>query len=344
MLQPIEPSSKSYSYANDISRYIRVIQSIACYETPVQQLKRIERLKEELHNSETSQHAAFQLEAIGKPGIEALQHALQSPDRYVRFNAATTLAYLGDSTPAKELAAISLDERAFRIYTLNALSVMKNDLEAEYYLQELLHAPSAEIRYGAFRALEHRNPLDQTIRGELLRGQFKYHGINSPAAPMVHLTTRKQPEIVLFGTDTVLHQPFALEAGPAIYVNGQMPDNVVITRFATAGIGLDEKRTVSNRLDEIIRAVVDLGGTYPDVVQMLRQADREKRLSCRLEIDCLPEANRVYRRSGDDVEVASEEEKSKSIWERMNPKNIFVPNPGEKSSDYTGTINTSSRD
>ena len=334
------------SYVNNVSRYIRVIQSIAFYETPVQQLKRIERLKEELQNPETAMQAAFQLEAIGKPGIEALQQALQNPDREVRFYAATALAYLGDSTPAKELAEITLEERAFRVYALDALSVMKNDLEAEYYLQELLHVPSAEIRYGAFRALEHRNSQDQTVRGELLGGQFKYHGINSHAAPMVHITTHKQPEIVLFGTDTVLHQPFALEAGAAIYVNGQMPGNVVITRFAAAGFGLDEKRTVSNRLDEIIRAVVDLGGTYPDVVQLLRQAEREKRLSCRLENDCLPEANRVYRRSGGDEELASseEEEKSKSIWERMKPKNIFAPNPGEKSSDYAGTVNASSRD
>ena len=331
------------SYANDIPRYIRVIQAIACYETPVQQLKRIERLKEELHYSKTSQHAAFQLEAIGKPGIEVLQQALQNPNRDIQLHAATALAYLGDSTPAKVLAEISIEERAFRVYALNALSVMKNDLEAEYYLQELLHTPSAEIRYGAFRALEHRNSLDQTIRGELLGGQFKYHGINSRAAPMVHLTTRKQPEIVMFGTDVVLRQPFALDAGAAIYVNGQAPGNVVITRFAT--VGLDEKRSVSNRLDEIIRAVVDLGGTYPDVVQMLRQADRDKRLSCRLEIDCLPEANRVYRRSDGDAELALEEEKkSKSTWERLNPKNIFAPNPGEKSSDYTGTVNTSSRD
>jgi len=312
------------SYANDVPRYVRVIQSIACFETAAQQLSRIERLKEEILQPAASQEAAFQLEAIGKPGIEALQQALRSPNMEVQFHAATSLAYLEESggTSAKVLAAIAQMEPAFRIYALNALSVMKNDLEAEARLQELLHVPSRETRYGAFRALKNRNPMDQTIRGELLGGQFSYHGITSRTDPMVHITMQKYPEVVLFGSDIFLRQPFALEAGAVLYVNGQTPGSVVVTRFVPSGV--DEKRTVSNRLDEIIRAVVDMGGTYPDVVQMLRQAEREKVLSCRLEIDCLPEANRVYRRSGDSEELdVVETEQPKSFLDRLKPKNIF---------------------
>lgn len=335
------------AYANDIPRYIRVIQSIVFLEQQVQQLQRIERLKEELLHPDTAEQAAFQLEAIGKAGIEALQQALRSPNIVVRFHASTALAYLGDSTSAKVLAEIAQSERAFRAYALNALSVMKNDLEAESYLQDLLHVPSAETRYGAFRALKNRNPLDHTIRGEILGdrfGQFSYHSITTQTAPMVHITSEKYPEIVLFGANITLKQPFVLDAGPTIYVNGQTPGKVVITRLVTLGIG--ENRTVSNRLDEIIRAVADMGGTYPDVVQLVRQADVMRVLSCRLEMNCLPEPNRLYQRSNDnDPDAAVEElEKPKSFWERWNPKNIFTPNPGEKTSDYIGTVNTSSRD
>ena len=332
------------SYANDIPRYVRVIQSIACYETPAKQIRRIERLKEELLVPATSQHAAFQLEALGKAGIVPLQQALRSPDMEVRFHAATSLAYLGDSTPAKVLTEAARVEPAFRVYALNALSVMKNDLEAETHLRELLHVPSAETRYGAFRALKYRNPRDQTIRGEILGGQFSYHGINSSTVPMVHITTKKQPEVVLFGTDIFLRQPFAFDAGPFIYVNGQAQGEVVVSKFVKSGV--DEERRVSNRLDAVIRAVADLGGTYPDVVQLLRQADAQGVLSCRLAINCLPEAERTYRRNGSDSELAEEEEeeKPKSFWSRLNPRNIFSPNPGEKSSDYMGTVNTSVRD
>jgi hypothetical protein len=331
------------TYANDVPRYIRVVQSIMCHETQIQQLKRIERLKEELKNPNTAQHAAFQLEAIGKLGISALQEALKSPHMEVRFYAATSLAYLGDGTSAQVLSEIAQAELAFRVHALNALGVMKNDLDAETHLQGLLHATSAETRYGAFRALKTRNPLDQTIRGEMLGGQFSYHGVSSLTAPMVHMTAKKYPEIVLFGTDIFLKQPFAFEAGATIYVNGQKPGEVSVVRLITMGV--DERRTVSNRLDDVIRAVVSLGGTYPDVVQLLRQADEQRVLSCRLAIDCLPESNRIYRRQDDsDSNLAdANEEKPKSFWGRFNPKNIFAPNPGERSSDYIGTVNTDSR-
>ena len=334
------------SYANDVPRYVRVIQSIACYETSAQLAKRIERLGEEVFNRETSQHAAFQLEAIGRQGIPALQQALRSSDMEIRFHAATSLAYLGDSTSARILAEIARIEPAFRVYALNALSVMHNDLEAETHLQELLHVPCEETRYGAFRALKSRNPMDQTIRGELLGGewgQFSYHGINSPAPPMVHLTMQKHPEIVLFGTNIFVKQPFILDAGPLIFVNGQTPNEVVVRKIAISGI--NEQRIVSSRLDEIIRAVTELGGTYPDVVQLIRQADQRGILSCRLEIDRLPEPNRIYRRNNDsesDMEHVGEG-KPRSFWDRINPRNIFAPNPGEKSSDFTGTVNSPSR-
>ena len=333
-----------HTYANDVPRYIKIIESIACHETSSQQAKRIERLREELLNPATSQDAAFQLEAIGKAGISALQSALRSPGMDVRFHAATSLAYLGDGTAAKVLAESVRAEPAFRVYALNALSVMKNDLEAEYYLQELLHVPSEETRYGAFRALKYRNPMDQTIRGEMLGEQFSYHGINSLAPPMVHITAHKYPEIVLFGTDIFLRQPFTLEAGPQIFINGQIPNEVVVSKLVLRGIG--ERRTVSNRLDEIIRAVVDIGGTYPDVVQLLRQADSTRVLSCKLEVDCLPEPNRAYQRSSSesDFMLEGKEEKPRSFWDRWNPRNIFTPNPGEKTSDFTGTVNSSSRD
>ena len=337
------------SYANDIDRYIRVVQSIACFETTDQQRQRIERLKEELLNPNTSQHAAFQLEAIGRRGIDALLLGLQSPSMEVRFHSATSLAYLDNGASAKVLAEIAQLEPAFRVYALNGLSVMKNDLEAEFHLRQLLHVPCEETRYGAFRALKNRNPLDFTIRGEILGGYFSYHAIPSQAPPMVHITTQKLPEIVLFGTDIFIRQPFVLE-GPTIFVNGQVPGSVAVTQFAKSG--LDERREVTPRLDEIIRAVVELGGSYPDVVQMLRQADMSGMLSCSLEINRLPEPNRIYRRPTEEYAAYEEEEAAKSFWERIHPRNmlpsgmpnIFAPNPGESSSDFMGTVNRSSRD
>lgn len=313
-------------YATDVSRYLRVIQAIACYETPTMQNARIKQLEKELQVPSQSQHAAFQLEAIGKMGIEALRSGLKSSNSEVRFHAATSLAYLGDSTPARVLAELAQNEPAFRIYCLSALGVMRHDIEAAVCLQDLLHVSSAETRYGAFRALHNRDASDRTIRGENLGRQFSYHGIATTGPSMVHLSRSKRPEIVLFGNDIHLKQPFVLDAGPTLLVNGQVPGEVTITRLTVNQ--LDEKRTVPNELDKVIRTIVELGGTYPDVMQMLCQADMTRCLSCRLEIDCMPEANRVYRRIEgyeDEGELVAEEPvaKKKSTWERVNPANWF---------------------
>ena len=37
----------------------------------------------------------------------------------------------------------------------------------------------------------------------------------------------------------------------------------------------DQKRLVGTKVDEVIRAIVELGGTYPDAVQALQQANKD---------------------------------------------------------------------
>ncbi|MDR2344483.1 MAG: flagellar basal body P-ring protein FlgI [Planctomycetaceae bacterium] len=365
-------------YRNDIHRYVKVIESLAYHETLQQQQRRIERLKSDLLIASKSQSAAFQLEAIGgKAAIDALRSAMNSDDDEILFHAATSLSYLGDGSAAGVLARIARENPAFRIYALNALSLLRNDIDAELALHDLLQLPSAETRYGAFRALWQRNPSDRAIRGESLGGQFWYHGIVSPVVQvdsrqankpkqistvgwtnendkesksvspsMVHLTRAKRPEIVLFGNDIHLIQPFILEAGPTIIVNGNNKLNeIVIKKFAARPDQIDESRTIhSNNLDDIIRAVVNIGGTYPDVVQMLCLADQKKCLSCQLKIDSLPEANRFYQRKNDQMVQSDQTSKVKPPWwNRFIIKSWFAPNPGNKSSDYEGFINESDR-
>jgi hypothetical protein len=41
---------------------------------------------------------------------------------------------------------------------------------------------------------------------------------------------------------------------------------------------------------------VELGGTYPDVVQMLQEAKSSAALASRFEVDALPQAGRTYQR------------------------------------------------
>ena len=85
---------------------------------------------------------------------------------------------------------------------------------------------------------------------------------------------------------------------------------------------------VSNRLDDIIRAIAELGGTYPDVVQALYEAKVAGALECRLEIDALPGAGRKYDRvakeESDEAEdsEADEEKPARGPLSRLLGKSL----------------------
>ena len=51
----------------------------------------------------------------------------------------------------------------------------------------------------------------------------------------------------------------------------------------------------------MIRAIVELGGTYPDVVQALQQAKADGALVSRFEVDALPQPGRQYDRDAADA-------------------------------------------
>jgi hypothetical protein len=122
---------------------------------------------------------------------------------------------------------------------------------------------------------------------------------------MIHVTRSYRPEVVLFGTDHQLKTPVMIDASARLMIKAATADQVVVSRFE---VGNDvQKRTVSNSIDAIIRAIVELGGTYPDVVQFLQQAKQKKALTSRLEVDALPQANREYERGGEPTDPGKPE-------------------------------------
>jgi flagellar basal body P-ring protein FlgI len=278
-------------YKNNIPRYVAVIRAIPLRDNEQIRLQRLRELESELLNPATAPQAALELEALGAPAIEVLKKGLTASSPVVRFHAAEALAYLDCPEAAPVLGQIARDEPAFRVYALAALSAL-NDLESIEILRDLLKSSSAETRYGAFRALVELNPNDAAIAGEKLGDQFWYHVVRTEGPPMVHVTKNRRAEVVLFGDDVRLKGTFALEAGNRIMVTSQEPGKVTVSRFAVNEA--DQKRFVSNSLDEIIRAVVELGGTYPDVVQMLQEARAAGALEARFEVDAVPEAGRRY--------------------------------------------------
>jgi len=278
-------------YKDNIERYLAVIRAIPLKDNETDRVRRISELQQQLMNPDTAAAAAIKLEAMGNPALATLKEALQSPRTPVRFYAAEALAYLDCPDAAPVLGQIARDEPAFRVYALSALGTL-NDLESVEQLRSMLASPSAETRYGAFRALTTLNPNDPVIMGEKLGDQFWYHVLNVDGPPMVHVTKSRRAELVLFGSHIRLNNPPVLDAGNRIMVTGREPGKIVISKFTPNEP--DQKRFVSDDLDEVIRAVVELGGTYPEVVQMLQQAKAGGYLTARFEVDALPEPGRRY--------------------------------------------------
>ncbi len=280
-------------YKDNIARYMRVVRAIALRESEAERQKRLALLDKQLLDPITSSRAALQLEAIGHQAIDVLRRGIEATDPEVRFHAAEALAYLDQSEAAEPLAEAARQQPAFRVFALSALSAM-DDVTAAEKLRDLLSGDSAETRYGAFRALSAMNRKDPAVMGEQLGGQFSYHVLETSGTPMIHVTRSRRPEIVLFGKDQRLHTPLAVDAGCQIMVVGTNPDRITVSKFAMGE--MDQRRVVSNRVDDVIRAVVELGGTYPDIVQALQEAKEKGALSSRFEVDAVPEAGRTYDR------------------------------------------------
>lgn len=295
-------------YKDNLARYIAVIRAIAVRESAVERASRMRLLERQLLDPMTSARAAIQLEAIGTKGMETLYKGLASTNTEVRFYSAEALAYLDDKAAAPVLADIAHEEPAFRAYALTALSAMK-DVGAYEQLTKLLGVTSAETRYGAFRALSTWDAQDPLVRGEGMGGRFSYHVLDVAGPPMIHVTSSHRPEVVLFGRQHQLVTPIKLQAGKSIDIVGDGDQLTVAKYLPDQPV---QRRQLANDVDQLIRAVAELGGDYGSVVQMLTEAKTKKALLSRLEIDALPRSDRAYDRDGavggrEDVASSDEE-------------------------------------
>jgi len=293
-------------YFKNWERYVQVVRSIAIRENTGDRAQRIASLERQLLDPVTSSSAALKLEAIGKDAVPILKKGIVAKDPEVRFYAAEALAYLDETAAVEPLAESIRTEPAFRAFALAALSAM-DDMAAYDALAQLLDATSAETRYGAFRALWHMNAQDQLVRGEMMGDQFSYHVMESKSPPMIHCTRSMRPELVLFGKQQTFRPPLLAEAGNQIMVRDTPDGQIAISRFDSDKP--DQRRVVPPQVDAVVRAVVELGGTYPDVVQLLQEARQVGALPSRLAFDALPEVGRTYQRPENDESAIATDEK-----------------------------------
>lgn len=301
-------------YKENINRFVDVIRCLPILETEAQRLDRMKLLEKKLLDSTTAKRAALELEAIGKNAIDTLKLGLMSDDSYVQFESAQALAYLDVNDGAEILGKTALNDRVHRGHALLALSVM-NDLTAYEVLRDLMNAPTAETRYGAFRALRVMRPTDALVAGEQLgKRTFALCVIPSTGKPMLHVTKANRAEIVLFGENQMFKHPMTIEAANNIIVRTSSPTEVTISRFEVNRP--DQRRVVSCRVEDVIRALSDVGATYPDVLEVLQAAIEQNALDTSFRIDALPKTGR-----SDPYETRrKDEERQKEYRERKKEK------------------------
>ena len=273
-------------YRHNLGRYVRVVQCVAVIEPPEGRHARMQLLARQLADPVTAPAAALRLEAIGKDAIPTLREALESDDDEIRFAAAEALAYLGESLAATHLAEAARTLRSARPAALAALSVL-DDARGIDALEELLTSRSAETRYGAFRALQRLDPGMPIVRGEQLGDACRLHVLDVDGPPLIHSTRRDRPELVFFGAEHQVSRGLRAEAGRSIVIVVDGPE-ATVSRFVPGQS--DQTANVPADAAAIVRAIIELGGGYPDAVQFLQRAAAGRHLTSRLAFDALPNA------------------------------------------------------
>jgi len=123
---------------------------------------------------------------------------------------------------------------------------------------------------------------------------------------MIHITQRQKEEIVVFGADQEFQPPMMVTAGRSFIIKADPGKPLVtISRFSK---GSDVYRTtVPARVADVIHELGRLKASYPDIVQMLLEAEQQHNLVAKIGIDQLPRPGRIYTRpTGDDGAVGTE--------------------------------------
>jgi hypothetical protein len=251
-----------------------------------------QRLVDDLLDPAQTVTAALRLEALGTTSVSHLRKGLASPHPLVRYCSAEALLYVGSPAGAEEVARAAAAQPLLRAFALTALGSLDEAI-CQTKLEELLtQARDDETRYGAFRALHTLCDRNPAVAGERLGDAFWLHRVAPGAPPLVHVSTVRRAEIVLFGARPFLRPPFAMMAGEFTVTAVQGDTRCTVSRVPVHGQPL--RRQCSLELEDVLRVMADLGGYYPEVVALLQQAERCDCVSCRVRFDALPQAASVY--------------------------------------------------
>ena len=279
-------------YKLNLPHFLRVVRLIPLRESSgdkADQRSYRQKLAEDLLDPARTVTAALRLEALGQTTIASLRPGLQGGHPLVRFCAAEALAYLGSPSCGDELARAVVKQPALRAFGLTALASLDESVSRIKLAELLESAVEDETRYGSFRALRTLDENDTAIRGELLNESFWLHKVAANTPPLVHVSSTRRAEIVLFGQEAFLKAPFSFLAGEFTVTSGNDDTHCTISRVPLRG-GSPSRKQCSLKLSDVLRAFAEMGGMYPEAVELLQQAQDCQCLSCRVRMDAFPQA------------------------------------------------------
>jgi hypothetical protein len=272
-------------YKLNLPRYLRVVRLIPYEATPDANSPYRRRLERQLLDPAHTITAALRLEALGSEGVVALKKGLASTHPLVRFAAAEALAYLGDPACGQELAALVDQQPLLRAFSLTAMASLDEAI-THVKLRELLAAADPTARYGAFRALKALDEHDAAVQGEQLSHSYWLHRVAPESAALVHVSTMKHAEVVLFGQEPYLLPPFSILAGE--FTVTAAPNDQLCTLSLLSVQHGTRRRQCSLKLDDVLHCMADMGAMYPETLELIQQAAHDKTLSCPVAVDAFP--------------------------------------------------------
>ena len=297
-------------YKKNVARYIQVIRHIVLVESPGDRLRRVELLERKLLEPTTAAEAALQLEAIGQLAAPVLKQGLSSADHEVQFYSAEALAYLDEPAAAAALARLASQHHAFRWHALAALASMDH-VAALDALSALLDVPSAETRFGAFRALQARNSAAPLVQGNAM-SDFTFHQLPTTQSPVVHFSVSDTAKMVVFGMELEMRPTNFLYAGKEILIRPSGEDQLQVSRFVPGQP--DRVIRCSPALVDVVDAISKVGGGYAEVLQCFHQASSNGAIDASVLVGARPRPGRSYYR-----EDSSQQPDSSTDIQVLNP-------------------------
>src|SRR5262249_39795242 len=144
------------------------------------------------------------------------------------------------------------------------------------------------LRYGAFRGLYLMDETDRNLHGELLNKSFWLHRVAPNSSPLVHVSARKRAEIVLFGEEPFLIAPIKLLVGDFTVTAEPGDDRCTVSRFLPNQDRVLREQC-SLKLEDVLHALAELGGQYPEAIELLRKAHDRHCLTSPVVLNALPD-------------------------------------------------------